>query len=101
MTGLRNLTGYTGIPAIINNIPKLLMEIPLMSKKRVQYVNLIAGLILLTVSVIESFEETDEAGFELHHGMIIFALAHIIRVLSDLMESGHKVVHHTKAARQS
>lgn len=49
------------------------------------YLNLVSGLILLISASYETWLNIDEIAFGLHHGMLIFSLAHIARTIPEVM----------------
>ena len=54
------------------------------------YVKLVAGLILLLTSLYELISET-EGGLHSEHGIIVFALFHILRVLPELQHGASEI----------
>ena len=54
------------------------------------YVKLIAGLTLLLTSLYELITET-EAGLQSEHGIIIFSLFHLLRVLPELQHGASEI----------
>jgi hypothetical protein len=54
------------------------------------YVKLAAGLTLLLTSLVELVTEA-ESGLQGEHGIIIFALLHILRVLPELQHGASEV----------
>ena len=54
------------------------------------YVKLVAGLILLLTSLYELITET-EAGLHGEHGIIVFAVFHILRVFPELQHGASEI----------
>ena len=54
------------------------------------YVKLVAGLTLLLTSLYELVMET-EAGLQSEHGIIIFSLFHLLRVLPELQHGASEI----------
>ena len=54
--------------------------------ERAEWVSLIGGVVLLIIAILEVIEESEEAGIELEHGLLLFALAHIIQVSIEVYE---------------
>ena len=54
------------------------------------YVKLVAGLTLLLTSLYELISET-EGGLHSEHGIIVFSLLHILRVLPELQHGASEI----------
>jgi hypothetical protein len=54
------------------------------------YIKLVAGLTLLLTSLYELITET-EAGLQSEHGIVIFSLLHLLRVLPELQHGASEV----------
>jgi len=53
------------------------------------YINILVGLVLLYSAVAETLRDWDDisnAQISVHHGVIIFAIAHILNNLLNLLE---------------
>jgi hypothetical protein len=60
------------------------------------YVNLGAGIILLISSIAETvteIREGNEIHLGAHHGLILFSLIHVIKILPDIFEGLEYVEH--------
>ena len=63
-------------------------------KKRHKFfkrLNLIAGIILLIVAIIEIVEEYGQIGTEIHHGLAIFAFAHVTSIIVEILDGTEKI----------
>ncbi len=49
------------------------------------YLNLFSGLILLATSIYEIALTVDEASFGIRHGILIFSLVQIIKVIPEIV----------------
>jgi hypothetical protein len=49
------------------------------------YLNLLSGLILLTTSIYEIVMTVDKASFGVRHGILIFSIIQIIKVIPEIM----------------
>lgn len=56
------------------------------------YVNLLSGLILLVTSGKEIMESLDDGGIGAHHGVVVFALLHILKVFPDVVHGTEQVI---------
>lgn len=58
-----------------------------MLKKIVQspYLNLLSGVILLITAGYETWTSIEDMSLGVHHGMLIFSLAHIARTIPEVM----------------
>lgn len=54
------------------------------------YIKLVAGLTLLLTSLYELIMDT-EAGLQSEHGIVIFSLLHLLRVLPELQHGASEV----------
>ena len=49
------------------------------------YLNLLSGLILLTTSIYEIVMTVDKTSFGIRHGILIFSIIQIIKVIPEIM----------------
>ena len=59
-------------------------------------INLIAGICLLVVAVIEVFEQRESIELDLEHGLLVYAAAHLLNRAIEFYEALMKVKHHKK-----
>lgn len=64
---------------------------------KLKYVNLVAGICLLIVAVIEVFEERETLEVEIEHGLVIYAIAHVINSLVEVIEGYRKIREHMES----
>ena len=53
---------------------------------RSKYIELLAGVALLFVAVVEIVKSLGETGVALEHGVAVFALSHVVRALTEIRE---------------
>nr|VFJ46197.1 MAG: hypothetical protein BECKFM1743C_GA0114222_100354 [Candidatus Kentron sp. FM]VFJ46257.1 MAG: hypothetical protein BECKFM1743A_GA0114220_1003410 [Candidatus Kentron sp. FM]VFK10927.1 MAG: hypothetical protein BECKFM1743B_GA0114221_101605 [Candidatus Kentron sp. FM] len=56
-----------------------------------KYVNLLSGLILLSVSAVEIVNTLEEASVGAHHGLAIFALLQLLKVLPEIVHGTEEI----------
>jgi hypothetical protein len=60
------------------------------------YLDFVSGVILLLSGVAESWQDYQEVGslqFGIHHGVILFSLAQILKSLPDIFEGFEYISH--------
>lgn len=64
-----------------------------MLKRIVQspYLNLISGLVLLVTAVNEIVTTLDDPSLGVHHGVFVYSIVHILRVVPDLMHGATQI----------
>ena len=58
---------------------------------KMKTVNLIAGVCLLVVTLIEVFERRPNLSSKIEHGLLIYALAHVINCTIEFIEGIQKI----------
>lgn len=58
---------------------------------KLKTLNLIAGLCLLVVTIIELFEERATIELEIEHGLLIYAVAHVMNSAVEMYEGISKI----------
>lgn len=65
---------------------------------KMKSLNLIAGICLLVVTIIEVFEERTSLELEIEHGLLIYAIAHVLNAFVEFVESIRKIREHRSEA---
>ncbi|HLF64708.1 MAG TPA: hypothetical protein VI603_13180 [Saprospiraceae bacterium] len=61
---------------------------------KLKTLNLLAGICLLVVTIIEVFEERKTLEIEIEHGLLIYAIAHVLNGAVEMYEGIRKIKEH-------
>jgi hypothetical protein len=64
-------------------------------------INLLAGLFLLVVTLIEVFEQRASIELEIEHGLLVYAIAHLVNRAVEFYEAYEKVRRHRSELKQA
>lgn len=65
---------------------------------KLKTLNLLAGICLLVVTIIELFEERATIELEIEHGLLIYAVAHVLNGAVEMYEGVIKIKRQERGA---
>lgn len=68
---------------------------------KLKAINLFAGICLLIVTITKVFEERETNKLEIEHGLLVFALAHVINGVVEMIEGNAMVRENRRSAQTS